>query len=88
MPHTQTHQPDRVLTPDADFRITYHGTLTTITPLSNACREWIEENVEIELWQWFGNSIGVEPRYVEHLAETMIEESFVMEGDDLCEEED
>ena len=62
MPYAQAQQTD----PRADFRVTYHGTVTTITPLSDACREWLEENVELEPWQRFGNSIAVEPRYVEH----------------------
>ena len=26
----------------ADFRLTCHGTITTITPLSGRCREWLE----------------------------------------------
>jgi len=81
MPHKQAHQPRCDRTPKADFRLTYHGTITTITPLSDACREWVEENVASEPRQRFGNSIAVEPRYVEHLAEAMIEEGFVVEGD-------
>ena len=72
--------------PRADFRVTYHGTVTTITPLSDACREWLEENVEIETWQRFGTSIAIEPRYVEELAEAMIEEGFVVLGHDLSAE--
>ena len=81
MPHTQAHQPDHAQTPRADFRLTYHGTITTITPLSDACREWLEENVAIEPWQRFGNAIAVEPRYVEQLAEAMIEAGLAMEDD-------
>ena len=81
MPHTQSHQPDHSRTPSADFRITYHGTITTITPLSGRCREWLDANVEIEEWQRFGPSIAVEPRYVEQVAEAMIEAGLVMEGD-------
>ena len=73
--------------PQADFRITYHGTITTITPLSDACREWVEDNVEIEPWQRFGNSIAIEPRYVEQLADAMIEEGLVMEEDGSTEED-
>src|SRR5438874_9978001 len=69
----------------ADFRITYHGTITTITPLSDACREWLEENVEIDTWQRFGNSIAIEPRYVQQLAEAMIGDGLVIEPDDLSE---
>ena len=83
MPHTRPHQPDHA----PDFRVTYHGTVTSITPLSDACREWLEENVAIEPWQRFGTSIAVEPRYVEQLAETMTEEGFVMESDELSEED-
>jgi hypothetical protein len=87
MPYTQVHRPDRGRTPRVDFRITYHGTVTTITPLSEPCREWLEENVVIEPWQRFGNAIAVEPRYVDHLAEAMIEDGLVMEGDELSEED-
>jgi hypothetical protein len=86
MSHSQAHQPDHARTPRADFRVTYHGTVTTITPLTDACREWVEENVEIEPWQRFGNAIAVEPRYVEQLAEVMMEEGLVMEGDPLEED--
>jgi hypothetical protein len=83
MPHTHSHQPRPGHPPTADFRVTYHGTVTTITPLSDRCREWLEENVEIEAWQRLGSSIAVEPRYVDQLAEAMIEEGLVMERDDL-----
>jgi len=83
MPHVQAHQPDHAPAPTVDFRVTYHGTVTTITPLTDRCREWVEINVEIEPWQRFGNAIAVEPRYVEQLAEAMIEEGLVMEDDDL-----
>jgi len=79
MPHDQTRRADHAR---ADFRLTYHGTITTITPLSDACREWLEENLEIEPWQRFGPSIAIEPRYVEYLAQAMIEEGLVMEGDE------
>jgi len=72
MPHSQLNRSGPAQTRRTDFRVTYHGTVTTITPLSDACREWLDANVEIEGWQPFGNSIAIEPRYVEHLAEAMI----------------
>jgi hypothetical protein len=81
MPHTRANQPGHAQTPKPDFRITYHGTVTTITPLSEACREWVEENVEIEPWQRFGQSIAVEPRYLEQLATAMVEEGLVLAAD-------
>ena len=87
MPHSQLHRPDHARTPRADFRVTYHGTVSTITPLSDACREWVEDNVEIEPWQRFGTSIAIEPRYLDHLAEAMIEDGLVIEPYDLSEED-
>jgi hypothetical protein len=87
MPHALAHQPDHARTPTADFRVTYHGTVTTVTPLPERCREWVETNVEIEPWQRFGNAIAVEPGYVEQVAEAMIEDGLVMESDDLSEQE-
>src|SRR5947207_15786773 len=83
MPYAQAQQTD----PQADFRVTYHGTITTITPLSDTCREWLEDNVAIEPWQRFGNSIAIGPRYVEQLAEAMIEDGLVMEEDGPTEED-
>jgi hypothetical protein len=86
MPHTQAHQPDHAQTPTVDFRVTYHGTITTITPLTDRCRDWVETNVEIEPWQRFGTSIAIEPRYVEQLATATIGEGLVIEADPLEED--
>jgi len=80
MPH-EGHLAGSRTPASSDFRLTYHGTITTITQLSDACREWVEENVEIEPWQRFGTSIALEPRYIEQLAIAMIEDGLVMEGD-------
>jgi len=82
MPYAQADRQNRARMARADFRVTYHGTITTITPLTDACREWVEENVDIEPWQRFGNSFAVEPRYVEYLVPAMIEAGFVLESAD------
>ena len=84
MPHTQAKQRDHA---HADFRLTYHGTITTITPLTDACRKWLEANVEIEPWQHFGPSIAIEPRYVEQLAQAMIDAGLVFEDEEPPEED-
>ena len=63
----------------ADFRVTYHGVMPTITPLNAYCRGWIEHYVDIEPWQHFGESIAIEPGHIERLAQQMIEEGFIME---------
>ena len=87
MPHTQAHQSSDAQSPRANFCVTYHGTITAITPLSDACREWLEDTVAIEPWQRFGSSIAGGPRYVEQLAEAMIEDGLVMEEDGPTEED-
>jgi hypothetical protein len=81
MPHDQLHPST------ADFRVTYHGLITTITPLTEACHRWLDENVDAEGWQWFpqrgaaGNALAVEPRYIDHVVEGMVEEGLTMEDD-------
>lgn len=47
--------------------------LVVVRPLTEAAREWIEENVQSEEWQWLGPSLVVEWRTVENLIAGMIE---------------
>lgn len=44
----------------ADIKISGGNGFFTITPVSDAGREWIEENVSYEPWQTLGNGIGVD----------------------------
>lgn len=64
----------------ADFRITYHGTITLLEPLTPACREWIDENVATEGWQWFGKALAIEPRYLSTLVDAMLVRGFEQEA--------
>jgi hypothetical protein len=59
-----------------DFEIEYHGTVTLLRPLSEACREWVDENVQVEGWQMFGKAIAVEPRYLDALVAGLEEAGF------------
>jgi hypothetical protein len=64
--------------PAADFIVTYHGTVATVDVLSDACLNWIKENVEIEPWQRLGvRRIGIDPSYSEMLREVLAEAGFV-----------
>jgi hypothetical protein len=45
-----------------DFRISNHGSIITIQPLTDDATIWLDENVEAEGWQWLGPSLCVEPR--------------------------
>ena len=84
MSHLSAHRADPARSTRADFRITFHGTITLLHPLSEPCLNWLDENVATEGWQWFGNPVAggglaVEPRYLDTLVEELAEAGFVGE---------
>jgi hypothetical protein len=46
-----------------DFLIADHGSVVTIAPVSEAARDWIDENVASEPWQWLGGALCIDHRY-------------------------
>jgi hypothetical protein len=48
-------------------------------PLTERAQTWIDENVETESWQWFGNVLVVEHRYAWGLANGMKNSGLVLE---------
>jgi len=51
-----------------DVKISNHGTIGTVAPITKATRTWVEENLVLEGWQWFANiCFAVEPRYLDDL---------------------
>jgi hypothetical protein len=61
------------MTTTVDVLVSNQGTIFTFTPLTSAAREWIEENVASEGWQWLGGSLCVEHRYASDLGRGMRE---------------
>ena len=57
--------------PQVDVLVADAFTTFVFTPLSARAKEWIEEHVESEPWQWFGASMVVEARYAWGLAQGM-----------------
>jgi hypothetical protein len=55
-----------------DVEVAGHGSISTITPVTEAARQWIAENVQAEAWQWLGRSLTVETRFLGPLVEGMI----------------
>jgi len=52
--------------------------ITTITILSEACREWLDENAEIEPWQRFRDDlVAIEPSYAPSLVDAITEAGLV-----------
>jgi hypothetical protein len=62
-----------------DLRVDTHGTVVLLTPLTAKARRWIDNNVEIEPWQLFGDVIAVEPRYVGGLITGAIQDGLEIE---------
>ena len=55
-------------TPDmSDFQIADHGTVISIRPLNDAARQWLDENVVSELWQWVQGALCVEASFARDL---------------------
>src|ERR1017187_822643 len=62
-----------------DLRVDTHGTVVLLTPLTAKARRWIDDNVEIEPWQLFGDVIAIEPRYVSGLIAGAIQDGLEIE---------
>jgi hypothetical protein len=67
---------EKQVTPDVLVR--NEGTVFLFNPLTARAKEWIEENVQIETYQWFGSTLVVEHRYAWGLAEGMLDEGLVL----------
>ena len=52
-------------------------TVFTLTPLSKEARNWLKENVASEPWQWLGNSLVIEHRYIADVVSAMLEQGFI-----------
>ena len=44
-------------------------------------RAWVEENVPLEPWQWWGDSFACESRYVSDLLAGMLEAGLIHQQD-------
>lgn len=63
-----------------DVRMENHGTVVMLRPLTDAGRDWIEENVHAEGWQWFGGALACEPRMVEPVLQGMADAGLTVEA--------
>lgn len=59
--------------PKHDIELRHHGSIVLFVPLSDFARQWVDENVSLEPWQWFGPGFGVDHRYASPLADGMTE---------------
>lgn len=56
----------------ADVLVRNEGTVVLLTPRSDEAREWVDENLGLESWQWVGDSFAVEWRFAPNVVDGMI----------------
>jgi hypothetical protein len=56
----------------SDFRVTNHGSIVTLEPLTPGAKAWIEENLPEDRMTWCGATV-VEPPYIGPIVDGMIE---------------
>lgn len=59
-----------------DFRINDQGSVVGFTPVSQSAKEWFDENVQSEGWQWMGNTLYADHRMAQGLIEGIEAEGF------------
>lgn len=59
-----------------DFRVRNHGTVWTFTPLTKAAKAAVE-TMDLEDWQWQGESFAVDHRPARALVEVLEYRGFV-----------
>ena len=47
----------------ADVLVENHGSIALVTPMTSEANDWVDENVQLESWQWLGCSFACEPRF-------------------------
>lgn len=62
--------------PDVEFL--NHGSVCMVVPLTDAAKDWVEENLALESWQWLGGGFACEPRYAGDLAEGMSSDGLIV----------
>jgi hypothetical protein len=64
----------------ADVEVKNEGTVALLIPMSSKGKAWIDENLQLEGWQWYGNAAAVEARYVDPIVLGMQDDGLEVEG--------
>lgn len=57
--------------PVIDVEIRYAGSVTQLFINTSDAQEWVEDNLDTEGWQWMGNALCVESRFVDAVVQGM-----------------
>jgi hypothetical protein len=63
----------------ADYRFEDHGSIWLIHPLSDEAEKNLVEGTADDFCMWWGKSLVVEPRFVDHVSGLLIEEGWIVE---------
>lgn len=63
----------------SDFSVSNQGNIFMVYPKSDDAREWVQENVGLEGWQWLGGGFAVDQHMIEHLIDGMAEAGLVQQ---------
>ena len=62
----------------SDFSISDQGSIFLIRPLNEAARQWLDENVVSEPWQWVQGALCAEARFARDLIIEIEQAGFVV----------
>jgi len=54
-----------------DIKISNHGNVFMVEPVSKKAQKWVKSHLVLESWQWLGKSFAVEHGCIVALAEGM-----------------
>lgn len=57
-----------------DWHIRDEGSIVLFEPLSDTAHEWLEDTINTEPWQYFGNALAVDHRMAQDLYDLIVEE--------------
>jgi len=64
----------------ADVEVKNEGSVVLLIPMSDRGKDWIDENLQLESWQWYGNAAAVEARYADPIVDGMMDDGLEVKG--------
>ena len=66
-------------TNEADFIVRPHGTVWTFEPNTETAKEFTQNDLDVQSWQWLGPAFGVDKSLVNDLIAALEVEGFTLE---------
>ena len=54
-----------------DVQVDGGGTVYLVTPITTLAKEWVQQHLALEGWQWLGGGFAVEHRFIANLVQGM-----------------